>query len=554
MTSPHSAAVPARGTLDDFLAAEDIVALPSLSDAEWAAAQRGCVAAMARQFCTLRNLWVHRGGYGRDSVGFAWGGIYRSLLVRSIVTTSHRNEGHLRAGDRIFGTGDFFRGGFVLPTTAAEFHELVQLVNLRHHVAGVVNPHGDGVRVVEGYEADYAYVATSFIESIRRGFAACGLAPDSRRGREVAGHFCTILYQLAGFTGLTRVPRDLAAHERFRDAFDRQLAARPPAPRVRRMAQEIASRIVPLTSAMADETVRDHVHRHLDPDTAAFLFPDEPDAALEAQREEWRKRLRGSKPEQGVRGRAASRAAIWQRPDVAALHAAYTAAGPDLTNDRLIGAILLHALDAGRTSAGPLERRTIDLAAGGALIRQGASPGEMYVVLSTTGPLVVQQVSGASPEPTVIATLTPPTVLGEIGMWRGRPALATVLSSGPNRVEVLVIDAERFEALRQEPGFRVAAAAAVQRRLAVNAAVIGTPLDDTVARTGDRRLTAIAQLLRHLSGDANVPLDAVAGVPEDATPADCVEVLRRLVSEAIEAGGLAPALETYLARVVADIG
>jgi len=239
---------------------------------------------------------------------------------------------------------------------------------------------------------------------------------------------------------------------------------------------------------------------------------------------------------------------------VAALHAAYTAAGPDLTNDRLIGAILLHALDAGRTSAGPLERRTIDLAAGGALIRQGASPGEMYVVLSTTGPLVVQQVSGASPEPTVIATLTPPTVLGEIGMWRGRPALATVLSSGPNRVEVLVIDAERFEALRQEPGFRVAAAAAVQRRLAVNAAVIGTPLDDTVARTGDRRLTAIAQLLRHLSGDANVPLDAVAGVPEDATPADCVEVLRRLVSEAIEAGGLAPALETYLARVVADIG
>lgn len=258
-----------RGTLDDFLAPEDIIALPRLTEEDWAKARRGAIAAMARQFCTLRNLWVHRGVYGRDSVGFAWGGIYRSLLVRSIVTTSYRNEGHLRAGHRIFGTGDFFRGGFVLPVTSAAFRELIQLVNLRHHVAGVVVPHGDGVQVLGGYEADYAYVATSFIESIRRGFAVCGLPPHSPRGREVAEHFCTLLYQLAGLTGLTRLPRDLAAHERFRDAFDRHLAARPPTPRVRRMAQEIARRIAPLTAAMADETVGGHVHRHLDPETAA---------------------------------------------------------------------------------------------------------------------------------------------------------------------------------------------------------------------------------------------------------------------------------------------
>ncbi|NBW87355.1 MAG: hypothetical protein EBR23_11140, partial [Planctomycetia bacterium] len=185
---------------------------------------------MARQFCTLRNLWVHRGVYGRDSVGYAWGGIYRSLLVRSIVTTSYRNEGHLRAGHRIFGTGDFFRGGFVLPVTSAAFRELMQLVNLRHHVAGVVVPHGAGVRVLEGYEADYAYVATSFIESIRRGFAVCGLPPHSARGRDVGTHFYTLLYQLAGFTGLTRIPRDLAAHDlqsrqRSRDISARSLQA-----------------------------------------------------------------------------------------------------------------------------------------------------------------------------------------------------------------------------------------------------------------------------------------------------------------------------------------
>jgi hypothetical protein len=39
-------------------------------------------------------------------LGYAWAGIYRSLLVGSIVTTSYRNEGHIRAGDRIFGTHD----------------------------------------------------------------------------------------------------------------------------------------------------------------------------------------------------------------------------------------------------------------------------------------------------------------------------------------------------------------------------------------------------------------------------------------------------------------
>jgi CRP-like cAMP-binding protein len=543
-----------RGTLDDFLAPEDIVSLPQLTDEDWAKARRGAIAAMARQFCTLRNLWVHRGVYGRDSVGYAWGGIYRSLLVRSIVTTSYRNEGHLRAGHRIFGTGDFFRGGFVLPVTSAAFRELMQLVNLRHHVAGVVVPHGHGVRVLEGYEADYAYVATSFIESIRRGFAVCGLPPHSPRGREVGTHFFTLLYQLAGFTGLTRIPRDLAAHERFRDAFDRHLAARPPAPRVRRMAQEIARRIAPLTAAMADETVRCHVHRHMDAETAAFLFPEEPDRELETQRDEWRARLRGVKPEAGFQARADDRAAVWRRPDVAALHRAYLAAGTALTTDRVIGSILLHALDAGLNAAAPLEQRTVDLAAGEALIREGETPGEMYVVLSTTAPLVVLQGSESSAEPRLIAELTPPTVLGEIGMWRNRPAVATVLSRLPNRVEMLVIDASRFENLKQEPGFRVATAAAVQRRLAVNATLAGTLLDEAVARTGDRRLASIAHLLRYLNGDANASLDAIIDLPIDATQAECVETLRLQVAAAIAAGGLDSALEQYLTNVVATIG
>jgi hypothetical protein len=82
-----------------------------------------------------------------------------------------------------------------LPKSAAEFQEIVRLVNLRHHVAGVVRTTaGDHVRVVDGYEAEYAYVATAFIESIRRGLALCGLPAKSPRGRALGGQVATILY------------------------------------------------------------------------------------------------------------------------------------------------------------------------------------------------------------------------------------------------------------------------------------------------------------------------------------------------------------------------
>lgn len=162
----------------------------------------------------------------------------------------------------------------MLPDTSTVFRDIVEVVNLRHHVAGVVRlAENHEVRVIEGYEADYAYVATAFIESIRRGLHLCGLPPESPEGRRIAGQVATILYQLAGYTGLARGPRDLAAHDRFRDAFDRQLRTRPPSARVRRMAQEIARRIAPRTAAGANVTVREHISRHLDPETAEFLFP-----------------------------------------------------------------------------------------------------------------------------------------------------------------------------------------------------------------------------------------------------------------------------------------
>jgi CRP-like cAMP-binding protein len=547
-----------RGTLDDYLPADDIASIPAIAEQDWDAIRRQAGWQLTRRFCTLRNLLVHGHRFTSDAMGFAWGGIYRTLFVSAIVTTSYRNEGHFRSGERIRGTSDFFVGTFVLPRSGADAREIVRLINLRHHVAGVCRPEeGDRVRVIDPYEAEFAYVATAFIESIRRGLELCGLPSGSRQGRDLAWPICVVLYQVAGLAGLTRMPRDLAAHERFRDAFDRHLHERPPSPRVQRMAQEIARRIVPVTASHADETVAGHIARHIDPETREYLFPGgEISADLEPQRLEWKRRQAAERRTSGIERRSRDRRAIWERPDVAALHRAYHNAvhvnTSDEVDDRLIGAILLYALDSG-ADAQPLEQRSIDLAEGQPLIRQGESVGEMYVVLSATAPLVVLHATEALADPRQVATLAAPTVLGEIGMWRGQPAVATVLSREPNRLEVIVIDRARFEKLKQEPGFRAATAAEVQRRLSLNSALVGTLLDDTAARTGDPRLKSIAQLFRFLTGDSHVSLDAVIDLPAEATPAECLDTLRRQVDDAIGTG-LAPDLERYLRNVVATIG
>lgn len=320
------------------------------------------------------------------------------------------------------------------------------------------------------------------------------------------------------------------------------------------MAREIANRIAPVTASLADDTVRGHVARHLDPETAAFLFPEPPGARLEAERKAWRKTLRGSRSPRAIRSRSAGREARWRHPDVAALHRAYEEAASDNTDDRLIGAVLLHALDAQTDDARPLERQTIHLAAGEPLIRQGDTVARMYVVLSAAAPLVVLHRTDATPEPRQVATLTAPTVLGEIGMWRGQPAVATVLSREPNRLDVLVIDAARFQSLKQEPGFRAATAAEVQRRLSLNMALTRGRLDAAAAASGDPRLVSIAQLFRYLTGDSHVPLDGVIGLPDDATPVECVDALRTQVDEATAGGGLSADLVGVLQQVVSTIG
>ena len=591
----HSAAVH-RGALENYLASEDIISLPSLPAEEWQRLRRRTGRAIAWRFCTLRNLVAYRGRFAGDAFGFAWGGIYRTLLVGPIVATSYRNEGLFRSHARIEGTSDFFRGGFLLPASSAVFREIVRLVNLRHHVAGVVAPQvSGGYRVVEGYEADYAYVATAFVESVRRGLALCGLPAESSEGRRLASAMCTILYQLAGATGLTRIPRDLDAHNRFRDAYDQQLRDHPASSRLQRMAQEIARRIVPQTAALARTNVADHIARHIDAETRAYLFPEvlavrgkshpwpfstwatpenaagfrgcqspHPAAAdyshsllgeeLERERKAIGRKSQVHSSFKLLRIRSAARSAIISRPDVAALDRAYRRAAQDNTDDRLIGAILLHMLDGGAEAGQSLEVREVRLAAGESLIRQGDTLHEMYVVVEAAEPLTVVRQSEEHAEPHELATLSAPTILGEIGMWRRHPAIATVLSRKPNRVVLLVIDQPRFDVLRHESGFRAAAAAEVQRRLALNASRVGTLLADTAATSDDARVRSIAQLFRYLTGDSHVALDQVVDLPEDATPMECVEALRKQVADVLATENLPQNLAASLQQIVLTLG
>jgi len=83
---------------------------------------------------------------------------------------------------------------------------------------------------------------------------------------------------------------------------------------------------------------------------------------------------------------------------------------------------------------------------------------------------------------------------------------------------------------------------------------MGTQLEDAASQSGDPRLASIAQLFRYLTGDSHVALDAVIDLPDDSTPVECVEALRRQVDQAIAGGGLSSDLVRYLEQVVTTIG
>ena len=89
-----------------------------------------------------------------------------------------------------------------------------------------------------------------------------------------------------------------------------------------------------------------------------------------------------------------TRRALWAREDLAAIWRAYEVADPEGPEARLIGAVLLHAID---EPDDPLRTRlpqTVTLAAGEPLITQGQQVQRMLIVLESSEPLVVMRAVG----------------------------------------------------------------------------------------------------------------------------------------------------------------
>lgn len=524
MNGPHQS-----GTLCRFLAEEDITPLIPMGEGEWARLRKRSLLPLLWHFCTWRNLVAYRGFFPGDILGFGWSGIYRSLLVPSIVATSYRNEGHFRPPERIEGTESFFEGAFRKSRTDRSFREVIRQVNLRHHVAGIVRRVGDDVEVMPGYEADFAYVSTAFIEGIRRGYEMNGVPRDSARGRRLAGDLCSILYQVACLVGLRRAPASLRSHEKFCIAFEKHHDEAPPSPRNLATAREIARKIFPITAAFSATTPREHLTRHLDKRTAAYLFPAGTNETF----------LSGKVPEgnaHAIRGARSVASGFVKRfwgksaapskkvPELDHLWAAYDSTLGEEEEGKLIGSILLFAL-ASDPGDPPWHRSTkVLLSSGEPLIRQGDKLDSMLVLLKTTSPLRMIRVDGG--EEVEITVITGPTVLGEASLWYDKPSFYSVVADHGAELEIVSVDRRHFEALRANPAFRTATAAEVRHRLRLDTELLENLLESQAAHAHDDDFNEIARLLRYITGELHASLDGIRGLAPEATLAECVELLR----------------------------
>lgn len=543
-----------RGTLEDHLRSDQIAPIPKLSDREWNGLRRGALLDFLIGFLSLRNLIYYRGRYNRDIIGFGWAALYQTLRVPSIVSTTYRNEGHLRAGERIFGTGEFVEI-FRLPRGDRFLHDMIRVINLRHHVAGVVLPSGvvnlpegqSGADVFPGYEADYAYISASFAENLMRGYRACGLRPGSRSWRRIGGRLAAILYQSAGATGLHRAPRDFAAHEDFCRSYETRFLNNPPGDRLAGMARDIARRILPITAALTGIPMEEHLERHVDPVSREWLFPDRGITdELRGEHARWLT-LSGDRAWKSREAeRQQQRDELWSRPDVAALWKAYLRIPPSSTDSRLMGAILLHAIDDPGASYRVEELR---LGAGEPLLRQGEVSKRMIVVLDSSQPLLVHRSDPCTGE-RQLEEITAPAIVGDLGLLANRPELA---STGPGReavLQVMFIDRTQYSSLSTQSGFRVAVAADVQRDIQVGVKGMIGILADHPEMESDAGYRSLVILLGHLCDQHLFDLSEVKGLSDHATVQECVEFLRTLVPDVERRLGNRHHLQQHIREIV----
>lgn len=547
-----------RSSLDKYLSIDELTPIRTMKEGEWWRLRWWGVVRLIWYFFDWKKPSVHGRSFP-ELAGFAWAGIYRSMRVPEIAAASFKNEGHFRAKGRVSGTERFFGAAFRSPRKSRKLQQIIDEVNLRHHVAGIVRRHGRDFEVFPHYETAFAYVAAAFIESIRRGYQSRGVNLSSRKGRKISQQVCTVLYQVAGMVGLTRKPKNLEAHEKLRDAVESCLAAHPPSAWMQTQAREIGKKILPITSAFAGVTLESMLQRYLDPVTSAYLFPDP--AVVEQVRPIYEERRKGLFVQKSFWQRILNLFIPPEPPvirhDLNPLWEAYWETPDDSTDARLIGAVLLCALEASPEEKAWWNPMVLRLEAREPLFRQGKRHDRCYVLLKTSEPLIVTRkgMPGHDPEAEIeIARVTGPTVLGEIGMWRGRAAITTVFSHKPCELTVLRLDQEIFDALKANSGFWNAVAAEVQRRLKISTKVLEKFLQDYEEKLQDEKFTSLCHLIRYINGDIHARLDLVPEVQPEMTLAQCVELLRTLASSMVDRRPDDPAFRATLETLLDVVG
>jgi hypothetical protein len=529
--------------LEDYIPPEMIGPIPEISDKEWNSRRRSSFFNLLTRFLTFRNLLAYRGHYARDVLGYGWGALYQTLRSSSVVATTYRNGGHLRAGDRLFGTGEFSQI-FKMPRNSKFLHEVIRVVNLRHHVAGVVLPSGvlnlveghSGAEVLPGYEADFAYISASYVENIMRGYRACGVSPGSRTWQRLGENLTVILYQAGKATGLSRAPRDFHAQEAFCRAYEERFKSHPPGERITAMARETALRMVPVTAAMTGISMEEHIDWHIDDLSREWLFPDRSVLKeMEPVYAEWMD-LREEKAKAAKKAaRQRLREELWERPDVAALWEAYEKIPRTNTDSRLMGAILLHAID---DPASSYKIETIQITPEKPLLRQGEVSEAMMVILESSEPLLIT--CAAEPESEscqveaevkVVEEISGPAILGDLGLLGNRRELTTTGVRVPATLRVIRIDRHQFAALSTQSGFRSAVAADVQYALRTEVKGLLHLLVNHPEMETDAGYRSLVLLLEHLCGEKDVPLDRIEGYPQQATVQESIEFLRPLAAD-----------------------
>ena len=559
-------AVRHRGMLEDYLPPEMIRPIPEISEKEWNSRRRSSFFNLLTRFFSFSNLLAYRGHYTRDVLGYGWGALYQTLRASSVVATTYRNGGHLRAGERLFGTGEFSQI-FKMPRNSKFLHDVIRVVNLRHHVAGVVLPSGvlnlveghSGAEVIPGYEADFAYIAASYVDNIMRGYRACGVRPGSRTWQQLGENLTVILYQSAKATGLSRAPKDFHAQEEFCRAYDQRFKSHPPGERITAMARETALRMVPVTAAMTGISMEEHIDRHIDELSRNWLFPDRSVLKeMEPVYAEWME-LRQEKAKAAKKAaRQRLREELMERPDVAALWEAYEKIPRTHTDSKLMGAILLHAID---DPASSYKIETIHLTPEKPLLRQGEVSEAMVVILESSEPLIIScseedesDSCMAGSEVEVVDEIPGPAVLGDLGLLGNRRELATTGVRRPATLRVIRIDRQQFASLSTQSGFRSAVAADVHHAIHTEVKGLLHLLEKHPEMETDKGFRSLVLLLQHLCGEPGVPLERIEGYPQHATLQESIEFLRPLAADVKSRLGDRHHLANLINSVVETIG